>query len=437
MKNNSLLKRHLSLLALSLSLSLAFVNTQAATPVKPTPEKVNAAGFSPERLQRLDSVIEGEVARGLLAGGVIYIARDGKPVHVKTYGQQDIENKRPMQADAIFRIASMSKALTSVAVMMLYEEGHFLLKDPVAKFIPAFAKPLVAVAPPAGSPPGTPFTTEKAKRPISIRDLLRHTAGLSYGQGPAAAAYQEAGFTDWYLIDRKETIAQLVDRIAALPLQGQPGEAFQYGYATDVLGRLVEVVSGMPLDQFIAKRITGPLRMVDTSFFLPPDKAHRLANVYGFENGALQLKETAANNDFVSGPRQCFSGGAGLLSTAADYARFLQMLLNGGTLDGQRLLAPKTVELMRSNHAGDKYRGGDADAGNEGFGLGFWVTVDPGVAGEVGTAGAFGWGSAYFPQYLVDPKERLLMLFMTQHRPSGGSNLNQRVKVLTYQALIK
>lgn len=430
MTTNSLFKRHLGLLALSLS--LAFFNTQAATPVN-KPAQVNAAGFSPERLQRLDTVIETEVAKGQLAGGIMVIARDGKPVHVKTYGQQDIENQRPMQADAIFRIASMSKALTSVAVMMLYEEGHFLLKDPVAKFIPAFANPLVAVAPPPGSPAGTPFTTEKAKRPISIRDLLRHTAGLSYGAGPAAAAYKEAGFTDWYLIDRKETIAQVVDRIAALPLQGQPGEQFQYGYATDVLGRLVEVVSGMPLDQFIAKRITGPLAMVDTGFFLPPEKASRLANVYGYENGALQLKETAASSDFVNGPRQCFSGGAGLLSTAADYTRFLQMLLNGGTLDGKRLLAPKTVELMRSNHAGDKYRGGDAD----GFGLGFWVTVDPGVAGEVGTAGAFGWGSAYFPQYLVDPKERLIMLFMTQHRPAGGSNLNQRVKVLTYQALIK
>lgn len=431
MTTNSLLKRRLGLLALSLS--LAFVNVQAATPVKPTQEKINAAGFSPERLRRLDGVIESEVAKGQLAGGIMLIARDGKPVHFKSYGQQDIENKKPMQADAIFRIASMSKALTSVAVMMLYEEGHFLLKDPVAKFIPAFAKPLVALAPPAGSPPGTPFTTEKAKRPISIRDLLRHTAGISYGAGPAAAAYKEAGFTDWYLIDRKETIAQVVDRIAALPLQGQPGEQFQYGYATDVLGRLVEVVSGMPLDQFIAKRITEPLGMMDTGFFLPPEKAHRLANVYGYENGALQLKETAASSDFVNGPRQCFSGGAGLLSTATDYARFLQMLLNGGTLDGTRLLAPKTVELMRSNHTGDKYRGGDAD----GFGLGFWVTVEPGVAGELGTAGAFGWGSAYFPQYLVDPKERLIMLFMTQHRPAGGSNLNQRVKVLSYQALIK
>jgi CubicO group peptidase (beta-lactamase class C family) len=433
MKTNSLFRRPLSLFLLGLS--LVFVNTQAATPAKPAQENINAAGFSPERLHRLDSVIEREVAKGRLAGGIMVIARDGKPVHIKSYGQQDIANKRPMQADAIFRIASMSKALTSVAVMMLYEEGHFLLKDPVAKFIPTFANPLVAIAPPPGSPTGTPFTTEKAKRPISIRDLLRHTAGLSYGQGPAAAAYKEAGFTDWYLIDRKETIAQVVDRIAALPLQGQPGEQFHYGYATDVLGRLVEVVSGMPLDQFIAKRITGPLGMVDTGFFLPPEKASRLANVYGYENGALQLKESAATSDFVNGPMLCLSGGAGLLSTAADYTRFLQMLLNGGTLDGQRLLAPKTVELMRSNHTGDKYRSSSESV--DGFGLGFWVTVDPGVAGEVGTAGAFGWGSAYFPQYLVDPKERLIMLFMTQHRPAGDSNLNQRVKVLTYQALIK
>ncbi|OYU32425.1 MAG: hypothetical protein CFE39_03455 [Comamonadaceae bacterium PBBC2] len=390
------------------------------------------AGFSGERLQRLDNAIESEIRQGQLAGGIMVITRDGKPVHFKTYGHQDMENQRPMQPDAIFRIASMSKALTSVAVMMLYEEGKFLLKDPVAKFIPAFANPVVAIAPPAGSPAGTPATTEKAKRPISIRDLLRHTAGLSYGAGPAAEFYKQAGFTDWYLIGHKESIEQVVNRLAALPLQGHPGEQFQYGYATDVLGRLVEVVSGMPLDKFIETRITRPLGMVDTSFFLPPEKISRLANVYGFENGRLQLKETAATSDFVHGPRQCLSGGAGLLSTAADYTRFLQMLLNGGELEGQRLLSPKTVELMRSNQVGDKYRG-DAD----GFGLGFWVNVDQGVVGEIGSVGAFGWGSAYFPQYVVDPKERMIVLFMTQHRPAGNSNLNHRVKVLSYQALVQ
>lgn len=417
-------------LQLVLALALLASPLVHAGPLRaPSASAVAKAGFSAERLQRLDAAVEEQVRLQQLAGGIVYIARDGKPVHFKTYGRQDIENDKPMRADAIFRIASMSKALTSVAAMMLYEEGRFLLKDPVAKFIPAFANAQVAVAGPDQS-----FTTEKPRQPITIRDLLRHTAGMTYGSGPAAAAYKAAGFKDWYLVGHDETLEQWVNRFAAMPLQGQPGEQWQYGYATDVLGRLVEVVSGMSLDRFIAERITGPLGMKDTSFFLPPEKAHRLANVYGLQGGKLTLQETAASSDFVSsGPRKLFSGGAGLLSTTTDYARFLQMLLNGGVLDGTRLLAPKTVALMRSNHVGDKFRSIDGD----GFGLGFWVIQNPGTSGEVGSEGAFGWGSAYFPQYVVDPKERLIIIFMAQHRPAGNANLNQRIKVLSYQALIK
>jgi CubicO group peptidase (beta-lactamase class C family) len=402
-------------------------NTSAATEAS-----VTAAGFSTERLHRLDAVIEDEIARHQLAGGIMYIARDGKPVQFKTYGQQDIENSQPMRADAIFRIASMSKAVTTTAVMMLYEEGKFMLKDPISKYIPAFANPVVAVPPPPGSPEGTPFTTEKASRPITIRDLLSHTSGISYGYGPAAAAYKDAGFTSWYILGNDETIEQVVNRIASLPLNAQPGEKWIYGYSTDVLGRLVEVISGQPLDKFVEERITKPLGMRDTSYFLPPEKAGRLANVYGLEDGRLVLKETAAKSDFIQGPRKCFSGGAGMLSTTQDYARLLQMFLNGGELDGVRLLSPKTIELMHANHTGDKYLGE-----GDGFGLGFWVSVHQGKIGEIGSEGAYGWGSAYFPQYVVDPKERLVILFMTQLAPAGSSNLNHRVKQLTYQALIK
>lgn len=429
------IRRGLALLLATASLALPAA--QATPPVAakaarvaPADQAVTsaAAGFSPQRLQRIDAVMAQQIAQSQLAGGIVYIARDGRPVHAKAYGQMDIEGQRPMAMDTIFRIASMSKALTSVAVMMLYEEGHFLLRDPVAKFIPAFAQSQVAVA----APGGQGYVLEKLRRPISIRDLLRHTAGLTYGSGLAAQAYKDAGLSDWYLLDKQESLAQLVDRLAALPLHAQPGEQFQYGYATDVLGRLVEVVSGMPLDRFIETRITGPLGMKDTHFFLPPEKAHRLAHVYGLEKGQLVLKESSARSDFINGPRQLLSGGAGMLSTAPDYARFLQMLLNGGELDGVRLLSPKTVALMTANHTGDKYRG-DGD----GFGLGFWVTVDPGVAGELGTPGSYGWGSAYFPQYFVDPKERLLMIFMTQLRPAGNSTLNHRLRVMTYQALIR
>ncbi len=411
-----------ALLALALACA-AMTHSPVASAAPPRAEAVTAQGFSPERLKRLDAAIDEQIAAKQLAGGVMAVWRDGRPVVFKAYGQQDIEAGRPMRTDTIFRIASMTKALTTVAAMMLYEEGRFLLKDPVSRYLPAFAH--VQVALPGGG-------TEKPRRPLTIHDLLTHTAGMSYGPGPAQRAYDAAGMKDWYLVGHDETLEQWTNRFAALPLQGQPGEAFIYGYATDVLGRLVEVVSGQPLDRFIAERITGPLRMPDTSFFLPPEKVSRLANVYGLEGSELRLMETAARSDFVSGPRKLLSGGAGMLSTAGDYTRFLQMLLNRGELDGQRLLSPHTVALMTADHLGGK-SGGDAD----GFGLGFWVNVKRGGFRELGSEGAFGWGSAYFPQYTVDPKERLIILFMTQLRPAGNSTLHLRVRNLTYQALLK
>ncbi|HEY1091129.1 MAG TPA: serine hydrolase domain-containing protein [Burkholderiaceae bacterium] len=413
----------------------------AALSFQPTPglakppaksEAVAANGFSTERLKRLDTAINEQIAQAQLAGAVMYVSRDGKSVVFKAYGQQDIENGKAMRTDAIFRIASMSKALTTVAAMLLYEEGRFLLRDPVARYLPEFANTQVAVPPAAGS--SAPYATEKPRRPLTIRDLLTHTAGMSYGSGPAAAAYKAAGLTDWYLVGNDETLEQWTKRYAALPLQSQPGEQFIYGYATDVLGRLVEVLSGQPLDQFIKQRITEPLRMPDTSFWLPPEKAGRLANVYGIEKGKLALMETAARSDFIDGPRKFLSGGAGMLSTTADYARLLQMLLNKGELDGVRILAPKTIELMTADHLGSaKYRSSDAD----GFGLGFWVNVRRGGFGELGSEGAFGWGSAYHPQYTVDPKERLVIILMTQLKPAGNSTLPFRVRGLVYQALMK
>ncbi len=386
-----------------------------------------------KRLERLDAVIQQHVNARDLAGVVMYIAKDGEPARITTYGQQDLEAGTAMAPDAIFRIASMSKAVTTVAIMMLYEEGKFMLHDPISNYIPAFKNSVVAVAPPEGSPDGVNYVTVKAKRPIQIRDLLTHTAGLTYGTGRdlAAADYKAANASGWYLSGHDETIAEFVDRLATLPLHGQPGESWQYGYSIDVLGRLVEVASGLPFDQFVAERICGPLGMVDTCFFLPPEKAGRLANVYGIEKGQLVLKETAADSDFVHGPRQCFSGGAGLLSTASDYGRFLQMLLNEGELDGVRLLSPKSVELMRTNQIGDKYR-----RDTDGFGLGFWVNNDLGYFGELGSEGAYGWGSAYYPQYFVDPEQKLVALLMTQLTPTGGLTLNQQFKPLVYQALL-
>jgi CubicO group peptidase (beta-lactamase class C family) len=391
-------------------------------------------GFDPTRLELLNAVIQDHVDRKQIAGGIMYIARDGHTVLQRAYGMQDIESARPMALDAIFRIASMSKAVTTTAVMMLYEEGKFRLHDPVAKFIPGFKNSVVAVKPTDELPalPGKTYATVPAKRPIQIRDLLTHTAGLTYGDGLANADYKAANLAGYNFTAKDETIGDAINRLATLPLHGQPGESWQYGYSSDVLGYLVEVVSGLPLDRFFEERIFRPLKMVDTCFYLPPEKSARLANVYGLVRGKLTLEETTEKSLYVYGPRKCFSGGAGLLSTVNDYARLLQMFLNNGELEGVRLLSPKTVELMHANHTGDKYVR-DTNA----FGLGFWVLQDLGYFGELGSEGSYGWGSAYFPQYLVDPKERIVALFMTQLAPAGGLDLNQRFKVLMYQALVK
>jgi CubicO group peptidase (beta-lactamase class C family) len=398
------------------------------------PGDARALGLDPARLQRLDAAIAEQVEQNRIAGGIMYVARDGQTAHLRTYGMQDIETARPMAPDAIFRIASMSKAITTVAALILYEEGKFRLHDPVSKFIPGFAKSVVAVKPSDTQPAleGKTYATVPAKRPIQIRDLMTHTAGLTYGDGLAGGDYRAANLVGWNFTQHDETIGEAIGRLAKLPLHGHPGDAWQYGFGSDVLGYLVEVVSGMPIDRFFEERILRPLKMVDTCFYLPPEKSPRLANVYGYDNGKLTVRETAEKSPYVYGPRKCFSGGAGLLSTVNDYGRFLQMLLNNGELDGVRMLSPKTVELMRSNHTGDKYMR-DAD----GFGLGFWVINDLGFTGELGSEGSYGWGSAYFPQYLVDPKERMVAFFMAQLAPTGGNDLNQRFKVLLYQALVK
>jgi CubicO group peptidase (beta-lactamase class C family) len=427
------MSRLVALPAAALALAvIAFAPFPSDLRAAPTAAEVEQLGFSAERLARLDHLIDDHVARQQIAGAVMYLVRDGQIVRLQSYGMQDVEAGKPMPTDAIFRIASMSKAVTTTAVMMLYEEGRFLLHDPIEKYIPAFRNSVVAVPAPAGSPEGTKFVTEPAKRPITILQLLTHTAGLTYGDGPAKELYVKARLNGWYFADHDETIGEAVDRLATLPLHGHPGEAWQYGFATDVLGRLVEVVSGQPLDRFFEERIFRPLGMKDSCFFLASEKADRLAPLYGLVDGKLVLRETSAKSDYIHGPRKCFSGGAGLLSTPQDYGRLLQMLLNGGELDGARLLGPKTVELMHTNLVGDKYA---RDTGA--FGAGFWVMQDLGFYGELGTEGSYGWGSAYYPQYFVDPKERLVGVLFTQLMPAGSLDLNRKFRILTYQALVK
>lgn len=391
------------------------------------PESV---GLSSDRLGRLGELIQQQIDNNKMAGVNSLILRDGKAAYFESHGMIHKGEQRPMRKDAIFRIASMSKAVTSVAVMMLYEEGHFMLNDPVSDYIPAFKDQVVAV-PDSTADKG--YRTVPAKRPMTVRHLLTHTAGLTYGDGVANEAYEEAGLSGWYLADKKQPIGEVVKKLAGLPLHAHPGDQWQYGYSTDVLGYFVEVVSGLPFDEFLNKRIFEPLGMEDTHFYLPPGKADRLAPVYGInDQGELELMEPTSTTDYIHGPRACFSGGAGLLSTITDYGRFMQMLLNGGELDGTRILSPKTVQLMHVNHVGDLFVWEDA-----GFGLGFRVVEDLGEFGQLGTVGAYGWGSAYYPTYWIDPKEDMAFLFLTQLMPAGDNPFRDIFKNMVYQAVIE
>ncbi len=399
-----------------------------------TPAPSASLGFDPARLNRLTGVLQQEVDAGHVAGVVVLVARGGKTGYFEAIGKADVEQGVPMQKDTIFRIASMTKAVTSVAAMILVEEGRLSLKDPVSKYIPAFKKTTVMVPAPPGAVPGTPLSAVPAKREISVRDLLTHTAGISYGWGPLEPQYKAAGVLGWYFADKDEPILAAVERLATLPFDAQPGEKYVYGFNTDILGAVVEKAAGTSLDAFFDERILGPLKMTDTHFFLPKEKKSRLAAVYSLKDVASRIErapnEGTGQGAYFDGPRACFSGGAGLLSTARDYGRFLEMMRRGGELDGARILSPKTVDLMTRNHIGE-LRGAEG-----GFGLGFGTVEDIGRSGRHGTAGEFGWGGAYFTNDWVDPKEGLVAVFMAQLLPSGGLNLHDRFRAIVYSSIV-
>lgn len=390
-----------------------------------------AVGLSSERLKRLSETLNGYVREGKLPGGVVLVARRGKVAYTEAFGQRDREAASPMREDSIFRIASQTKALVSVGVMMLQEEGRLLISDPVGKYLPEFRETTVAVAKQGGG-----YEVIKAKRPVTIRDLLTHTAGVGYGGGLARDRWEAAKITGWYFADRDEPVGATVARMAALPFEAQPGERWVYGYSTDILGALIERASGQPLDAFLRARIFEPLAMKDTSFYLPESKAERFAVVYSAkEAGGLErAPETGGmvgQGAYVKGPRKSFSGGAGLLSTANDYARFLSMLLNGGELDGRRLLSRKSVELMTVDHLdGKPFREG------QGFGLGFSVVKDVGTRGQPGSIGEYGWGGAYHSTYWVDPKEQLIVVYFTQLIPARGLDDHDKLRALVYQSIV-
>jgi CubicO group peptidase (beta-lactamase class C family) len=405
--------------------SLAAQGLPRATP--------DAVGLSPERLGRLTGVLQAYVDSGRLAGAVALVARHGKVAYLDAVGWRDRESRAPMRDDAIFRIASQTKAIVSVAVMMLQEQGALLISDPVGRYLPEFQNTTVAVPKSGGG-----YDVVPARRPITIRDLLTHTAGISYGSGPAKDRWEQAKITGWYFADRDEPVGATISRMAALPFDAQPGERWIYGYAIDILGALVEQVSGQSLDAFLRSRILDPLKMTDTHFFLPRDQRDRLVTVYSAKPGggierAPDPGGMVGQGAYVDGPRKSYSGGAGLLSTAQDYARFLQMLLNGGELDGVRLLSPNTVHLMTVNQVGDLF----ALTGRpgEGFGLGFSVVTDLGARGQPGSVGEYGWGGAYHSTYWVDPLEDLVVVYFTQLIPAGDVDDSGKLRAIVYGAI--
>jgi CubicO group peptidase (beta-lactamase class C family) len=422
-RNNRQQLNHVILLILFFGLLLPAFAANLPT-VRP-----EVVGLSTERLARIGGIMQEYVDQGRLGGAVTLVARNGKVAYLQSFGKLDPKTGAAMPTDAIFRIASQSKAVTSVAIMILFEEGKLLLGDPVSKYIPEFKDTTVAVPEAAKKGPG--YKIVPAKRPVTIRDLLTHTAGISYGDGPAEELYKAAGLQGWFLADRNVPVGDLIKKLAKLPFDAQPGEKWIYGYNTDILGYLVEVVSGMSLADFIKKRITEPLGMADTYFFLPEEKAGRLAAVYGTgKDGKAELVDDPRENAYVKGPRMCFGGGAGLLSTAEDYARFLLMLQSGGEWGGVHVLSPKSVELMTADHVGSIY-------GSQAFGLGFWVTKELGKDGEPGSPGAFGWSGAYHTTYWVDPAEKLVAVFMTQLLPATGSDAQAKFKALVYQSIVE
>ena len=394
----------------------------------------DVVGFSTDRLSRIDKVMEAHVADQKIAGGVVLLARHGKIAHLGAYGMMDVEAGKPMTPDTIFRIASMTKPITSVAVMMLYEEGHFRLNEPVSRFIPVFKE--MRVLPPESDKDST--EPVPATRQITIWNLLTHTSGLTYHWNERLGPQYAAANITHGLLQDESTLDKKMKVLATIPLLHQPGAEYEYGLSIDVLGYLVEAVSGMSLDQFFSERIFKPLGMKDTHFFLPEAKRERIATVYErTKDGPIKRKAqeptvdgslTYSTDYPYNGPRTYFAGGGGLVSTASDYARFSQMMLNGGKFNGVRLLSRKTVELMTSN------RLANMDV-NFGFGLGFSVVREKSDLNEVGSVGTFGWGGFFFTSFFIDPQEQMVGIFMCQLHPSGGLDLGEKIRILCYQAI--
>ena len=386
-----------------------------------------AAGFVPDRLERVDQWIETLVRERQIPGAVVMLVRDGQVAYHRAWGVRDMGSGAALQPTDIFRIASQTKAVTSLAVMMLWEEGRFQLDDPIARYLPAFAEQSVLVK---FNPADSSYEARPARRRMTIRQLLTHTSGLDYadiGSDDFKAIYAKAGITA--LGREGDLLADRIDALGSLPLRSEPGERFTYSLSVDVLGRLVEVVSGMPLDAFFRTRIFEPLRMPDTHFAVPAHKRDRLVALHQMKDGKLVAAHDPdgglTHPDFPSRPVTYFAGGSGLSSTTADYARFLQLFLNGGELDGVRLLGRKTVELMLTNQIGNKLPP---------FGLGFALETQAVDYQSPVSQGTFSWGGAFNTTYWADPQERLVGLIFT-NTFGAPTALGDPFKVLVYAAL--
>jgi CubicO group peptidase (beta-lactamase class C family) len=393
-------------------------------------------GLSTARLAHIDTWMDRLVAEGKLPGLSVTIARRGHVAYTRNVGKSDLARGTDMAPETMVRIYSMTKPLTSVAIMMLYEEGRFQLDDPISRFLPCFAGQRVF----AGGNRGK-MDTVPAQRDITFRDLLTHTSGLTYGFMQSTlvdAAYRDGG-VDFQTADA--TLGEVVERAAAMPLLAQPGAEWNYSISTDVLGHLVAVISGQSFDSFMHERIIAPLGMNDTSFVVPQEKLPRFAANYMKGPDGLVLIDDPATSRFLEPGKIC-SGGGGLVSTAADYLRFCQMMLNKGVLDGSRLVGRKTVELMTSNHLrGDmaamgQPRFSESSYEGVGFGLGFSVMLDPARAQVIGSPGEYAWGGAASTAFWIDPAEEMIVILLTQLTPSSTYPIRRELRVLTYQAVI-
>ena len=395
------------------------------------PERV---GLSSERLRRIDGYMESVVEEGQIPGAVVLIARRGKVAYFKTFGWMDIEANRPMEKDALFRIASMTKPVTCTAAMLLYEEGRFLLNDPVWRFIPEFKNPKVIVLPVSGAQESESTKTVPAEVEIHVRHLLNHTSGISYGNGPHDKIYREAGVKLGVSRPRAATTGEMVRTLAGLPLLHEPGEKFTYGYSHDVVGYLIEVLSGEPMDAFYREHLLRPLGMEDTGFIIPDEKSDRLAVTYRYgKDGTLEAFQRPPERSGSTSQR-IFSGGGGLYSTASDYARFCQMILNGGELDGVRLLSRKTVDLMTTNSIGDAYSAFRPTSGDK-YGYGFGIRTERDKYNEIESNGTLMWDGGRKTRFWIDPEEEMIGILMTQLR-GGNWRIHQIFRNLAYQTIV-